>query len=371
MRNIRIAKVAFAAVWLAAGLQSICAQSEASGVVKVEMINSESLQGNATGEPTERRVSVYLPPSYETSPDRRYPVLYLLHGIQDSDQTWTTAWPTMADRAPYNSIPNLLDLGSREGAFGEMIVVMPEAGTRLGGSFYVNSEATGNWEDYIAVELVKFIDDRYRTLAAPESRGIGGHSMGGYGAVSIAMRRPGIFTAVYALNPAVLGWGGEVSPDNPAFGAVSEARSFQDLAQIGPAAFAVVALAQAFSPNRSKPPLFIDLPFTRSGSGEVLPVPGIIELWDARFPVKTVQERRASFDSLAGFRFDTAWEDEYPHIPITSRAFARELAKAGVDFRFDEYNGDHRNRLWGRHGRLFTDFLPFFWRTLKSQASMQ
>jgi enterochelin esterase-like enzyme len=370
MRNVRILSALLVAVWwLAAGHQSVRAQTGATGIVKIETINSESLQGNATGEPTARRVSVYLPASYETSPDRRYPVVYLLHGIQDSDQTWTIAWPSMSDRAPYNTIQNLLDLGSRDGAFGEMIVVMPEAGTRLGGSFYVNSDATGNWEDYIAVELVKFIDDRYRTLASPESRGIGGHSMGGYGAVSIAMRRPGIFGAVYALNPAVLGWGGEVSSDNPAFGAVSEARSFQDLAQIGPAAFAIVALAQAFSPNRSKPPLFIDLPYAKSGS-EIVPVPGIIELWDARFPVKTVQERRASFDSLAGFRFDTAWEDEYPHIPITSRAFARELAKAGVDFRFDEYNGDHRNRLWGRQGRLFTDFLPFFWRTLKSSSSL-
>lgn len=350
---------------LAPALTAVFGQ-EAAGTIQIQTLESEAIRGNATGESPARRVSIYLPASYETRLDRRYPVLYLLHGIQDSDQTWTQAWPTMADRAPYNTVQGLLDLGVKEGRFGEMIVVMPDAGTRLGGSFYVNSEATGNWEDFIAAELVRFVDDRFRTLAAPESRGVAGHSMGGYGAISLGLRRPDVFGAVFALNPAALGWGGDLSADNPAFEKVLAARSLEDLLAAGPAAFAVVALAQAFTPNRERPPLFIDLPYEKSSDG-LVPVPGVLARWESRFPVNMIAERMASFEKLAGFRFDTAWEDEYTHIPITTRAFARALHAAGVRFRFDEYNGDHRNRLWGRDGRIYTDLLPFFWRTLRTE----
>lgn len=362
MRSLSLSRLAWIAALAGAGA---FAQSDATGSVQTESFTSEALRDNVIGESATRRISIYLPPSYASSPERRYPVLFLLHGIQDSDQTWTQAWASMADRAPYNTIQDLLNLGVREGRFGEMIVVMPDAGTRLGGSFYVNSETTGNWEDFIAGELVRFIDDRYRTLARPQSRGVAGHSMGGYGAISFGLRRPDVFGAVYAMNPAALGLGGDLTKENPAFEAVLAAKSFDDLLRVGPAAFAVVALAQAFSPNRNRPPFFIDLPYTKGADG-LVEEPGVYEKWLSRFPVNMIAERMSSFERMAGFRFDTAWEDEYTHIPITSRAFARALEQAGVAFRFDEYNGDHRNRLWGRQGRLYTDVLPFFWRTLQT-----
>lgn len=347
---------------------SCSSQTPPSGTLTTETLESEAIRGNVTGESPVRRITVYLPPSYGASLDRRYPVLYLLHGIQDSDQTWTRTWPMMESRAPYTTIQSLMDLGVAEGRFGEFIIVMPDAGTRFGGSFYVDSEATGKWEQFIVREIVNWIDGKYRTLSSAESRGIAGHSMGGYGAITLGVRYPEIFGAVYAMNPAVLGWGGEISPENPAFEAVLQARSAQDLLRAGPAALAIVALAQAFSPNRDKPPFFVDFPFVKSGDA-LVPAAGVYERWQSRFPVSTASEDAPKIGKLAAFRFDTAWEDEFPHIPITARAYARELHKAGAVFRFEEYNGDHRNRLWGRDGRLFSDVLPFFWRSLKAQPA--
>jgi len=72
-----------------------------------------------------------------------------------------------------------------------MIVVMPNGNNALGGSFYTNSATTGNWDDFIANELVAYIDKKYRTLPRPESRGLAGHSMGGYGTFAVGMRHAG------------------------------------------------------------------------------------------------------------------------------------------------------------------------------------
>jgi enterochelin esterase-like enzyme len=110
-----------------------------------------------------------------------------------------------------------MDQGIAEGRFGEMIVVMPDERTRWFGSFYTNSALTGNWEDFTAGDLVDYVDGHYRTLARASSRGIAGHSMGGYGAIRLGMKHPEVFSVVYALNPAVLGWAKDLSTGNPAF----------------------------------------------------------------------------------------------------------------------------------------------------------
>ncbi len=76
---------------------------------------------------------------------------------------------------------------------------------------------------------------------------------------------------------------------------------------------------------------------------------------------------KANLPKLRGIRFDTAWEDEFPHIPITTHALSRKLTDLGVQHTFEEYNGDHRNRMWGRTGRLYTEVLPYFWLLLDSR----
>jgi len=85
-----------------------------------------------------------------------------------------------------------------------MIIVMPNAYTALEGSFYGKSVTTGDWEDFVVSELVEYIDSHYRTIANRTSRGLAGHSMGGYGTVRLGMRRPDVFSSFYALSACCL-----------------------------------------------------------------------------------------------------------------------------------------------------------------------
>jgi len=135
-----------------------------------------------TGEATDRNVSVYLPPSYNTNMSKRYPVVYLLHGIGGTDKDFTSAWKNQTDA--WGTIRGLMNNGVAENRFGEMIIVMPDQRTKMMGSFYTNSAATGNWENFTAKDLVSYMDKKYRTLAQAGSRGLAGHSMGGHGAQS-------------------------------------------------------------------------------------------------------------------------------------------------------------------------------------------
>ncbi|MDQ3062407.1 MAG: esterase family protein, partial [Acidobacteriota bacterium] len=168
-----------------------------SGRIVRETVHGISLEKNVTGESPDRSVFIYLPPSYDVSPAKKYPVVYLLHGIGDTNEVWIREW--RKDTAGYGTIPALMDKGIAEGRFGEMIVVMPDERTKAFGSFYVNSSATGNWADFTAKDLVGFVDGKYRTLADAKSRGIAGHSMGGYGAITLGMKHPEIFSVIYGM----------------------------------------------------------------------------------------------------------------------------------------------------------------------------
>src|SRR5262249_20328107 len=146
---------------------------------------------------------------YAKDGERRYPVVFLLHGYEGSGRQWLgdAEW----------GIRNVMDRLTAAGKSREMIVVMPDAKNRLGGSFYTDSVAAGNWEQFLSRELVAHVARKYRTLARPASRGAAGHSMGGYGAILLAMKHPDTFGAAYALSPAVLGWGGDLTTENPAW----------------------------------------------------------------------------------------------------------------------------------------------------------
>jgi len=143
----------------------------AHGTVEKITVHGKSLEGNLEGDSADREVYVYLPPSYASSPRRRYPVVYLLHGYSLSAERWVQSIqrPDAPDRV----------FGSN--AARDMILVSPDAQTVHNGSMYSSSVTTGDWETFIAVDLVDYIDSHYRTLAARASRGLAGHSMGGYG----------------------------------------------------------------------------------------------------------------------------------------------------------------------------------------------
>jgi len=132
---------------------------------------------------------VYLPPDYQYSPQRRYPVLYMLHGLGGNYTEWSDSFlPEQADRLMVAHV------------IPAMIVVMPDDG---GQTYWANWEGGPRWADYLTEDIVSTIDQRYRTLANPQSRAIGGLSMGGLGALNLAFRHPDIFGVVGAHSPSV------------------------------------------------------------------------------------------------------------------------------------------------------------------------
>ncbi|HZY79570.1 MAG TPA: alpha/beta hydrolase-fold protein, partial [Cyclobacteriaceae bacterium] len=172
------------------------------GRVQTFVLNSKALQ-NPGGENPNRKVSIYLPPGYENSTER-YPVIYYLHGFMGKDSIY----------APMKAI---LDDGIARKKIRPFIFVQADQYTLFEGSFYSNSTLTGNWDEFTAEELVAYVDKNYRTLAKRESRGIAGHSMGGYGAFKIAMLHPEVFSSTYALSPGLLAMVKEFGPNSNSF----------------------------------------------------------------------------------------------------------------------------------------------------------
>jgi len=152
-------------------------------------LNSQVLSGNRLNDPATREVWVWLPPSYGKTTNRRYSVLYYLAGFTGrgkmalNDHPWS---PGMDRR-----MGRLLQAGIAK----EAILVFPDCFTRLGGSQYVNSSYMGFYEDYLVQEVVPLIDREFRTKG-DGYRGVFGKSSGGFGALRLGMKYPGLFSAV-------------------------------------------------------------------------------------------------------------------------------------------------------------------------------
>ncbi len=312
-------------------------------------LHAASLVGNPAGESAEQQVIVYLPPSYDASPQRRYPVIVLLHGIADSPDTWLKA----------HHIPELLDRLTAETKLPELIVVMPNGATRFLGSFYVNSTVNGRWEDYIANDLIAYVDAHYRTIARPQSRGIAGHSMGGFGALSIVMHRPDVFRAAYALSPCCLDAVEDIGCGNAAWKRTLALKGPADaekaLAEGDFYPVAIIALGRALAPN-PQAPLLLDFPIRAEGP-EQLPADPAYTRWREAFPIRQVARYAANLRRLKGLVIDYGLDDQFPHIPISTPAFSQALVDARVPHTLDVYSGDHRRRV---DKRLASKVFPFF-----------
>src|ERR671927_1672334 len=156
-------------------------------------VHGASLEGNLEGDDVDRNVIVFLPPSYAAQKSRRYPVVYALHGYSIGAEQWTHEI----------HVPQTIEGAFAQGA-QEMIVVVPDSKTLHNGSMYSSSVTTGDFEQFIAHDLVAYIDAHYRTIAERLSRGLVGHSMGGYGATRIGMRHADVFGSLYIMSPCCL-----------------------------------------------------------------------------------------------------------------------------------------------------------------------
>ena len=156
-------------------------------------IHGKALEGNLEGDAVDRDVLVFLPPSYAREKSRRYPVVYALHGYSIGAEQWSHEI----------HVPQTIEGAFAQGA-KEMIVVLPDSKTLHNGSMYSSSVTTGDFEQFIAHDVVAYIDAHYRTIPERASRGLVGHSMGGYGATRIGMKHSDVFGSLYIMSPCCL-----------------------------------------------------------------------------------------------------------------------------------------------------------------------
>ncbi len=339
-------------------LAAVVSVSAQSGKIINDETHAVSLEGNLLGDSPRRGVLVYLPPDYDKQSAVRYPVVYLLHGFAPvANKTWIieNAGLRMNIGAMMNKL--IAEQKSRP-----MILVMPDASNKLSGSFYTNSITTGNWEDFITRDLVKYIDKKYRTLPNAENRGIAGHSMGGYGAVKLAMKHPDVFGAVYATSPCCLdAYPNPNAPDDFMVEA-SNIKSWEDIEKASFFARTFLASAAAFSPNPAKPPFFADFPVKKKGESDSAAERAQAR-WLANTPMWMVDQYSANLARLRGVAFDVGTKEE---LLKSIREFSDVLKRNKIQHIFEEFDGDHINKT---AERVETRIMPFFSRTLAFQTS--
>ena len=314
------------------------------GAVERIKVHGKSLEGNLEGDSPDRDVSVYLPPGYKTHAKQRYPVVYLLHGYMDNDINWFGEKHVFVD-GPL-AIDRAIAAGSRE-----MIVVMPSAYTVYMGSMYSNSVTTGDWEAFVTQDLVSYIDSHYRTIPERASRGLAGHSMGGYGTIRIGMKYPEVFSSLYALSACCL------APNRNFQGAAMEKaeaiRSAADLAKTDFGTRAMIASAAAWSPNPQNPPLYFDLP-VKDGKPQTL----IAAKWDANSPLAMLDQYVPNLKEFHAIALDVGTKDG---LMPSIEELDRDMTTFGIHHTFETYDGTHVS---GIQVRLEGKVIPFFSKNL-------
>lgn len=305
-------------------------------------INAKTLQ-NKGGEDPNRRVSVYLPPDYDKG-TRRFPVIYYMHGFMGTDSI-------------SSQMKMILDRGIAQQKIRPIILVIADNYTLYEGSFYSNSSLTGNWSDFAAKELVDYVDRNFKTMATRDSRGIAGHSMGGYGAIKTAMLFPEVFSSVYALSPGLLAFVKEFGPNSDSYKELSKIKTQEDLKKTYYPKV-LVAVARAWSPNPDKPPFYCDLPFTYDGDSLVVNNT-IVEKWHQNMPVHMVDKYASNLRKLRAIKLDWGRNDA-SRFPVQIGMFSQRLENLGIDHFAEEYIGNHVNKIWTTDGRVLNDMLPFF-----------
>ena len=307
----------------------------------VETVESRALAGNPLGDATARRAAVWLPPSYASAPERRYPVIYWLAGYAGTGELMFsgTPWqPGLGDR---------LDRLAATGAMGEVIVVAPDCFTRWGGAQYLDSFAIGDYETHVIREVIPAVDARFRTIAARQARAIGGKSSGGFGALVLAMRHPDLFAAV-ASHAGDMAFELSALPDLPVaartlrrHGGVGEfLRQFEAKEKKDGADFTtmmVLAQAGAYSPD-PKREHGIALPFDLD-TGEIDWT--VWQRWKAWDPIELIATHAEALRRMALIFIDAGTRDEH-NLDLGARIFVRRLQTLGIACEHQEFDDGHR-----------------------------
>jgi Putative esterase len=330
------------------------------GTIILEKFDSKILKGNPPGDPSEREFPVYLPASYGNSPNRKYPVTYMLSGF--------TGKGIMNLNVSFLSenIKQRLDRLIVSRKMKEMIVVMPDCITKYGGSQFINSEATGNYEDYLIKELIPYIDKKYNTINKSAARAVCGKSSGGYGAVILAMKNPEVFGLMcstagdmcfeYCYLPNFP----EFITDIEQYGKGNKAVAYYvknefNFKQPKPKSFHniinIIGMASCYSPNpkgmKTKGYNF-DLPFNvETGELDVK----VFNKWLKHDPVRMIDRYISNLKKLKLIYLDAGIKDEF-NLHVGARVFCDKLKKNRIKYIHEEFNDGHMNVQY-RYDRTF------------------
>jgi S-formylglutathione hydrolase FrmB len=315
-------------------------------------IHGAALEGNLEGDAVDRDAIVFLPPSYEKDKKRHYPVVYALHGYSIGAEQWSHEI----------HVPQTVEGAFAKGSH-EVIVVLPDSKTVYNGSMYSSSATTGDFENYIARDVVAYMDAHYRTIPSRQSRGLVGHSMGGYGASRIGMKHPEVFGALYIMSPCCMSpmaGGGPGPADQMKERAiasekkVADAKSPADLAAQSPGfASAQYATAAAWAPDPKNPPLYFDLP-TKDG----VSVPEIVAKFTANSPLSFVDQYIGNLKRYRAIAMDVGDQDG---LRFDATKLHTIFDNYGIANSFEIYSGTHTSAV---ADRFQNHVLPFFSKNL-------
>jgi len=308
-------------------------------------VHGTSLEGNLEGDAVDRDVFVFLPPSYDKQKSRCYPVVYALHGYSIGAEQWTHEI----------HVPQTMEGAFARGA-QEMIFVLPDSKTVHNGSMYSSSVTTGDFEQFIAHDLVAYIDAHYRTIPSRLSRGLVGHSMGGYGATRIGMKHPDVFGSLYIMSPCCLSPRPASSLNPEDAKALEAAKTPEDSAKLGFFQRAQLATAAAWSPDPKNPPLYLDLPM-KDGAVQ----PDVLAKWTANAPLAFVDQCIGNLRQYRAISIDVGDQDG---LRVDAGKLHDVLDIYGVANSFEVYPGTHTSKV---ADRIQNHVVPFFSKNLCSQ----
>lgn len=312
-------------------------------------IHGAALEGNLEANAVDRDVLVFLPPSYAKEKKRRYPVVYALHGYSIGAEQWSKEI----------HVPQTIEGAFAKGA-QEMIVVLPDSKTVHNGSMYSSSVTTGDFEQFIARDVVAYIDAHYRTIPKRTSRGLVGHSMGGYGASRIGMRHSDVFGSLYIMSPCCMSPRGG-GPANPAMEkALAAVKTPADSATLPFGLRAQLATAAAWSPNPKNPPLYLDLP-TKDGVAQ----PDVLARWTANAPLAFVHQYIGNLKMYRGISMDVGDQDGLKN---DATKLHEVMDTYGIANSFEIYSGTHTSAVAVRFQNYV---MPFFSKNLCSGTNCQ
>ncbi len=310
-------------------------------------IHGTALEGNLEGDAVDRDVIVFLPPSYGKEKHRRYPVVYALHGYSIGAEQWTHEI----------HVPQTIEGAIAQGA-KEMIVVLPDSKTVHNGSMYSSGATTGDFEKFIWHDVVSYIDAHYRTIPTRESRGLVGHSMGGYGASRIGMKHSDVFGSLYIMSPCCMS-ARPAGPANPELEKTLESvKTPEDSAKLPFFARAQLATAAAWSPDPKNPPLYLDLP---SKDGQVQN--DVLAKWAANAPLAFIDQYIGNLRQYRAISIDVGDQDG---LRTDTAKLHETLDKYGIANSFEMYSGTHTSAV---ADRFQNHVMPFFSKNLCFQAS--